>query len=168
MIGTANEMLLYLSYSSRDFKKVRESNKSIIKIRNHVSRDEYSEKQMSKMLQQLGCTMIRPRVVVPAIIVDRHKRVFDEYTFIKTYMSPFVEEELKRKLSMEDIYTKEGCLHPRAMTIFLHKKKAYISAPRCVLPSVWSYEPPYASNISPRIADTIGRIIGNQIPFRGE
>lgn len=165
MIGLANEMLLYLSYSSRDFRKICASDTSLVRIRSRLGRGEYSENTMAEWLTKLGCTMIRGRITVPAIITDRNKRVFDEYTFVKSYMSPFVEEELKRKLETDDIYMKDGCLTPRALKIFLKKKKAYVSASRCVLPSVWLYEPAYSSDVSPRIAETIGRIIGNNLPF---
>jgi hypothetical protein len=166
MIGIANEMLLYLSYSSRDFSKICATKQTLSRIRSHLGTEKYSEEQMAEWLTRLGCNQIRGRVVLPAIIVDRNKRVFDEFTFVKLYMSPFVQKEIERKLGMENIYTSEGCLVPRALKIFLKKKKAYVETQRCVLPSVWSYEPAYAEDVSPRVADTIGRIIGNQIPFR--
>lgn len=166
MIGIANEMLLYLSYSSRDFSKICATNQTLTRIRSHLGTEKYSEEQMAEWLTRLGCVRIRPRVVVPAIIVDRNKRVFDEFTFVKLYMSPFVQKEIERKLEMENIYTKEGCLVPRALKIFLKTKKAYVETPRCVLPSVWYYEPTYSTEVSSRVADTIGRIIGNNLPFR--
>jgi hypothetical protein len=165
MIGIANEMLLYLSYSRRDFMKICTTNTTIVRLRSHLGTEKYSEKTMSEWLSRMGCVQIRPRVVVPAIIVDRNKRVFDERTFVKLYMSPFVQKELERKLDMENIYTNDGCLHPRALKVFLKMKKAYIEHQRCVLPSVWSYEPTYSTEVSPRIASTIGRIIGNQLPM---
>jgi hypothetical protein len=168
MIGTATEMLLYLSYSSRDFKKICTTNTTLVRLRSKLGADAYAEETMAEWLKRLGCSQIRPRVVVPAIIIDRHQRVFDEHSFVKLYMSPFVQKEIERKLDMENIYTKEGCLHPRALKIFLRKKKAYMKYQRCVLPSVWLYEPKYSTEVSPRIANTIGRIIGNQIPFRDE
>lgn len=166
MIGTASEMLLYLSYSKRDFAKICATDTTLTRIRSRLGREDYSEDTMYEWLVQLGCSQIRPRVVVPAIIIDRHKRVFDEHSFVKLYMSPFIEKELERKLEIENIYTNEGCLHPRALKVFLKMKKAYMKYQRCVLPSVWSYEPSYATEVSPRIADTIGRIIGNNLPRR--
>ena len=121
---------------------------------------------MAEWLTRLGCVQIRPQVVLPAIIIDRHKRVFDEHSFLKLYMSPFIEKEIGRKLNMGNIYTSDGTLKPRALKLFLKTKKAHMQYERCVMPSVWSYEPKYADEVSPRIADTIGRIIGNQIPRR--
>jgi hypothetical protein len=165
MIGTATEMLLYLSYSSRDFSKICCTQQSLVRIRSRLGEDRIVENTMAEWLRRLGCSQIRPRVVVPAIIVDRNKRVFDEFTFVKLYMSPFIQKEIERKLEMENIYTNEGCLVPRALKIFLKTKKAYVETPRVVLPSVWSYEPTYSTEVSSRVADTIGRIIGNQLPF---
>lgn len=166
MIGIANEMLIYLSYSSRDFSKICATNQTLTRIRSHLGTCKYPESCMAEWLTRLGCVQIRPQVVLPAIIIDRHKRVFDEHSFLKLYMSPFIEKEIGRKLNMENIYTSDGTLKPRALKLFLKTKKAYMQHERCVMPSVWSYEPKYADEVSPRIADTIGRIIGNQIPFR--
>ena len=164
MIGTATEMLLYLSYSARDFRKICATDETIIRIRSMLGRDKYSEEQMAEWLRAMGCTQIRPRVTVPAIIVSRQKRVFDELTFVKLYLSDDIKKDLERKLEMPKIFY-GGYLNERALKIFLKKKKAYIEQPRVVLPSVWSYEPTYADSVSSRIADTIGRIIGNSIPF---
>lgn len=164
MIGTATEMLLYLSYSARDFRKVCSTNATIVSIRSKLGREKYSEKQMAEWLRTLGCVQIRPRVTVPAIIVDRSKRVFDEKTFVRLYLNEEMEKDLELKLEMGTVFY-GGYLNERALKIFLKKKKAYIEQPRVVLPSVWSYEPSYIDTISPRIADTIGRIIGNQLPF---
>lgn len=164
MIGTATEMLLYLSYSARDFRKVCSTNETIVRIRSKLGLDRYSEEQMAEWLRTLGCVQIRPRVTVPAIIVSRQKRVFDELTFVKLYLSDDMKKDLERKLEMSSVIY-GGYLNERALKIFLKKKKAYIEQPRVVLPSVWSYEPTYAVNVSPNVANTIGRIIGNSIPF---
>ena len=167
MIGTATEMLLYLSYSARDFRKVCSTNETIVRMRGQLGLDKYGEKQMAEWLRKLGCVQIRPRVVVPAIIIDRNKRKFDELTFVRLYMTDEMKKDLERKLEMSTIFNR-GFIHERALKIFLKKKKAYIEQPRVILPSVWSYEPAYAVDVSSRVADTIGRIIGNSIPFLGE
>jgi hypothetical protein len=165
MIGTATEMLLYLSYSARDFRKVCSTNETIVRIRSKLGLDKYAEKQMAEWLRTLGCVQIRPSVTIPAIIVSRQKRIFDELTFVRLYLNEEMQKDLERKLEMSSVFY-AGYLNERALKIFLKKKKAYIEQPRITLPSVWSYEPSYDTSVSPRVADTIGRIIGNQIPFR--
>lgn len=166
MIGLADEMLLYLSYSSKDFKKVCCTNYSVIQLRYRLGQGAYGEEQMAEWLTKLGCIQIRPQVVIPAVIIDRHKRVFDEHTFVRLYCTDSMKDDLKRKLNMETIFIRGGYLHERALKIFLRKRKAYVDAPRCVLPSVWEFSPAYAESVSPRISQTIGRIIGNRIPLR--
>lgn len=163
MIGTANEMLLYMSYIDPNFVKICSTQKTLIRFRNRVARNAYSEKQMEEWLLKLGCRQIRPEIIIPAIIVNRQKRVFDELTFSKLYLSDELEQDIKRKLNVTWIRT-NGYLTYRAMKILLKEKKAYIQTPRLELPSVWSYEPAYMDDIPENISQTIGRLIGNTLP----
>ena len=166
MIGIAPEMLLYLSYSREDFKVVCSTDRTIIGLRKRIAGGYYSEEQMAEWLRMMGCTCARPEIIIPAVIIDRHGRKFDEHTFVRLYITDFVKKELKRKLKLDSIVVKGGYLHERALKIFLKKKGAHVDTPRYALPSVWIYEPTYGESVSPQISQTVGRIIGNRLPRR--
>jgi hypothetical protein len=163
MIGTSTEMLLYLSYHE-DFNKICGTRRTLVHIRSKLGNNGYSEEQMSEWLQLLGCTCLRESIVIPAVIIDRHGRVFDEHTFVDLFLTDTMKEDLKRKLNMDRLIVKGGYLHERALKIFLRKRKAYVHMQRYTLPSVWLYEPTYGESVSPRLYETIGRLIGNQLP----
>lgn len=162
MIGTAHEMLIYMSYNDPNFHVVCSTKKSLMRLRNRIIANAFSEEQMEEWLIKLGCKQIRPRFIIPAIIVSRQKRVFDEFTFSKLYLNEELESEIKRKLNTTQIIY-GGVLTDRAMRLLLKARKSYIQTPRLILPSVWSYEPIYSENIPEGITNTIGRVIGNSL-----
>ena len=158
MVGTSDEMLLYFSYMKSEFSVITSSPTIIVRIRDNIKRGRISEEQKAEWLTLLGCKQIRPRLKFPAIICDRHKRMFDEVSFIKYYMNEKDRADIERKIGACKIYN--GTITQRAMKILLKHKKAYIAVERIELPSLWSYEP--VLDVLPNdVTSVITKMIGN-------
>jgi len=142
MIGTSAEMLLFFTYSHETAARLGVTMHRLIRIRERVSHNNYSEDALVEMLSKLECKCIRPRVVIPAIVRDQTGRLFDEHTFVRL----FLKQELADKYGMDFVAMKKvnnrGDFIDHALfQHLLHSKRASVAVPRTTLPSVWSYEP---------------------------
>lgn len=161
MIGTCNEILLYLTRNSEVAPLFQVSRQRLVGLRKHLYGNEIAEATKEKMLIDLknriaglrsdekfmsksidkkflliDIRKIRNRYVLPAVVRDKHGKYFQETTFIRMVCNEKKMEDLN--LGKVCASMKYGCL-PLETTVreALRRKGWTMFEPRQELPSVW-------------------------------
>ena len=164
MIGTSNEILLWLSRHSEYAPLLQMSRQRLVGMRKHLYCNEIGEETKEEILLRLknriaglqngithhdGCLhgirdvrCLRPRYILPAVVRDKHGKFFQETTMVRMV----AREEKMADLNLDKVCAtmKYGCLpSERIVREVLRRKGWNIFEPRHELPSVWEVETDY-------------------------
>ena len=165
MILTSHEMLLYLSYNDGVAETLHLTPSRLRLLRHRISRRNVSEEYIIDSLQRLGCRCIRPRVVLPCIVQDKNGRKFDEYSFVKFFLT----RELAEKYNADYDATiatvnRNNSINRPLFKHLLKSRRAWIILDNYVLDSVWSYEPIELTITGEKIKQMRSMLAGS-VPF---
>lgn len=135
-------MLLYLSYRDEFKTTLHLTPNRLRTLRHKISQRHLSEETISDYLIRLGCRLVRPRVELPCIVMDKNGRKFDEYTFVKMFFTPELAE--RYHVDYRKILAVAEQNHSINRPLFKHilkKRRAWIILDTMILDSVWSFDP---------------------------
>ncbi len=170
MVGTSNEILIWLSRHSEYAPLLQMSRQRLVGMRKRLYCNEIGEETKEEILLRLknrivainsgNCcrdTMfpntnltcgirdvrcLRPRYILPAVVRDKHGKFFQETTMVRMV----AREEKMADLNLDKVCAtmKYGCLpSERIVREVLRRKGWNIFEPRHELPSVWEVETDY-------------------------
>lgn len=161
MIGTSNEVLLWLTRHSEWAELLGMSRQRLVGLRKHIADGGISEERKEEILTRMNIRVeqirngtmygqsnislpsvvrcVRKRYVLPAVVRDKHGKFFSEVTLVR-----MVEREEKMcglNLDMVCRAIKRGDLPSREVVREVLNRKGWtMFEPRQVLPSVWEVE----------------------------
>lgn len=141
MIGTMDEILLWLVLDWHNAEKLNMSRQRMQYVRDHYR--DYSEERKRKWFEAYQqnsphtIRKVRDRYVVPAVVCDKKGRRYTEVTFVRSLAR---EKERFADLNLDKVLAvmKTGALPSEGVVRqLLHRKKGWMIEPRVELPSVW-------------------------------
>lgn len=165
MIGTSNEILMWLSRHSEYAPLLQMSRQRLVGMRKHLYCNEIGEQTKEEILLRLknriaglqnstthhdgyltcgirDVRCLRERYILPAVVRDKHGKFFQETTMIRMV----AREEKMADLNLDKVCAtmKYGCLpSERIVSEVLRRKGWNMFEPRHELPSVWEVETDY-------------------------
>lgn len=114
----------------------------LVLLRHRLSQHNVTEEYLRETLTRLGCRCIRPQVTLPCIVSDKNGRLFDEYSFVKMFLT----KELTDKYNADYDSTISTANQNKSINrpLFKHllkSRRAWIVLDKMTIDSVWSYEP---------------------------
>ena len=157
MFGTGYELLYYFSFDNNARLKIGILPQQAVNFRKHVVAHWYCEERITEWLTTLGCTQIRPQVIVPAVLRSKKGKLYTERTVLAVlkpedytrYDIVQIRNRLRRKKTNmpDEKFIRHVCRHGHFTKII----------DRVVMPSVWEYCPVMYSGARP---DSVARLIG--------
>lgn len=165
MIGTSNEILMWLSRHSEYAPLLQMSRQRLVGMRKHLYCNEIGEQTKEEILLRLknriaglqestthhsanltcgirDVRCLRERYLLPAVVRDKHGKFFQETTMVRMV----ADEEKMADLNLDKVCAtmKYGCLpSERIVKEVLRRKGWTMFEPRHELPSVWEVETDY-------------------------
>ena len=152
MIGTSDEVLLWLTRDSRYAPLLGMSRQRLVGLRKHLACGELGEQAKESMLMRLcrrmealspeNCDLpcavrrVRSGYVLPAIVRDKHGRLYSELSLVRMCRRDIRFAGLHLDHVCGAITRGEYPSHEVVRSL-LRAKGWTMTEPRCVLPSVW-------------------------------